>query len=659
VVARVATAFVAVSLAASNIEAQSVPSPMADSTATTAAGRPIPGPVFESAPFTRAVARGTRTRSGEPGASNWVQHARYTIDAALDVAASRLTGRESVVYLNRSPDTLRAIAVYLRQNVFAAESPRRSTVPITGGVTLSNVAVAGRRLTASSDTTRAGYQVDGTVMWIRLPAPVLPGDSARLAFAWSFTPPPTPSDGREGRDGHVFFLGYWYPEIAVYDDVNGWVTDPYLNGAEFYMDPADYDVRLTVPRGWVVGATGVLADSSVYTARTRARLAEARTTGRVVRVLTPGADAAAALAAGPARAVWHFTAPNVRDFSWGTSDQYAWDATRALVDSGRDTVAINSFFRLTSRAAAWPLGGARFTRDAIEQMSNWLWPYPWPQMTSMEGVIQGGGMEYPMMTLMQSWADTLSLAGDLMHETGHMWFPMQVGSNETRHPWMDEGLTQFDVAQCMRVLYGEPRRGGRPNDSEPGQRSLYLGALRQGLDEPLMRWGDLSSSDLYFITYYDKTAQVLAALRGVMGADTFHRALREYGRRWIGRHPYPVDFFNTFDALARHNLSWFWDTWFYRAWPLDRAIASVASDGDSVAITIQDRGIAPMPVPLVVTRAGNVTQRIDVPVDVWLHGERRYVVRVAREPAISRVAIDPTGEFPELDPSGLVWTPRS
>ncbi|HKV52393.1 MAG TPA: M1 family metallopeptidase [Gemmatimonadaceae bacterium] len=644
------------------VRAQSRPSPTADPQATMESGRPLPGPVFESAPFTRAVARGTRTRTGEPGSSNWVQHARYRIDASLDVAASRLTGSESVVYLNRSPDTLRAIAVYLRQNLFAPGSPRRSAVPITGGVTLSNVAVAGRRLAASSDTTHPGYSVDGTVMWIRLPAPVLPGDSARLAFAWSFTPPPTPSDGREGRDGHVFFLGYWYPQVAVYDDVNGWVTDPYLDGAEFYMDPADYDVRLTVPHGWVVGATGVLVDSSMYTARTRTKLGEARRTGRVVRVLTPGADAQEALAAGPARQVWHFTAPNVRDFAWGTSDQYAWDATRALVSTGgggQDTVAINSFFRLTSRAAAWSLGGARFTRDAIEKMSDWLWPYPWPQMTSMEGVIQGGGMEYPMMTLMQSWADTLSLAGDLMHETGHMWFPMQVGSNETRHPWMDEGLTQFDVAQCMRVLYGEPRQGGRPNDSEPGQRSLYLGALRQGLDMPLMRWGDLASQDLYFITYYDKTAQVLAALRGVMGAEPFQRALREYGRRWTGRHPYPIDFFNTFDTVAGRNLSWFWDTWFYRAWPLDRAIASVTPDGDSIAITIEDKGLAPMPVPLVVTRAGNVTQRIDVPVDVWLHGQRRYVVRVAREPAISRVEIDPHGDFPELDRSRLVWTPGS
>ena len=657
---RIGVVAAAVSLGTASVPAQSRPSPVVDPAATVSSGRPLPGPVFESAPFSRAVARGTRTRTGEPGASNWVQHARYRVDASLDPTASRLTGTEQVVYLNHSPDTLRALAVYLRQNVFAAASPRRSSVPITGGVTLSKVTAAGHRLTASPDTTRPGYTVDGTVMWIRLSAPVMPGDSVQLAFAWSFTPPPTPSDGREGRDGHVFFLGYWYPEVAVYDDVNGWVTDPYLNGAEFYMDPADYDVRLTVPHGWVVGATGVLADSSVYSVRTRTRLADARHSGRVIRVLTPGADAAAAFAPGPARVTWHFVARNVRDFSWGTSDQYAWDATRALVardsGAGSDTVAINSFFRLTRKAAAWSLGGARFTRDAIEQMSAWLWPYPWPQMTSMEGVIQGGGMEYPMMTLMQSWADTLSLAGDLMHETGHMWFPMQVGSNETRHPWMDEGLTQFDVAQGMRVVYGEPRQGGRPNDSEPGQRSLYLSALRTGLDQPLMRWGDLASQDLYFITYYDKTAQVLAALRGVMGADKFHQALREYGHRWIGRHPYPVDFFNTFDAVADRDLSWFWDTWFYRAWPLDQAIASVATDGDSVAITIQDRGLAPMPVPLVVTRAGGVTQRVDVPVDVWLRGARTFVVHVAAQPAITRVEIDPHGDFPNLDRAHLVWT---
>ncbi len=631
------------------------------------AGRPLPGPVFEIPEFSAAVARGSRTRTGRPGAAGWVQQARYRIDARLDAATSRLTGNETITYLNRSPDTLRRIAVYLRQNVFAAGSPRREPVPVTGGVSLSRVVAAGRELQPIDGGRRrrgegvaAGYQTSGTVMWIQLPAPLLPHDSVGLEFGWSFTPPTGPADGREGMEDHLYFFGYWYPQVAVYDDVNGWVTDPYLNGAEFYMDPADYEVRLTVPHGWVVGATGVLQDpATVLSRRSLDRLALARRGRSPVRVI--GADdrgTGGGFAPGGAAAVWHFRATDVRDFAWGTSDRYAWDAASAVVrDSARgraDTVAISSFFRLDSAAAAWPLGGARYTRDAIEQMSAYLWPYPYPQMTSMEGVINSGGMEYPMMTLMQPWADTLSLAGDLMHETGHMWFPMQVGSNETRHPWMDEGLTQFDVAQAMRVLYGEPRPGGRPNDSEQGQRGRYLRAVQTGHDQRLMVWGDLFPLEFYSM-YYDKTAQVLAALRGVLGEDVFHRALREYGHRWVGRHPYPADFFNTFSDVSGRDLSWFWQSWFDEAWPLDQAIASVRQDGDSVTIGVEDHGLAPMPVRLAITRTGGAVERVELPVDVWLHGARTAPVRVAANPAITRVEIDPDQAFPDLNRDNNVW----
>jgi len=632
--------------------------------------RPIPGPVYESAAFSRAVARGTRTRSGVPGPGYWVQHPRYAITATLNPARARLDGRETVVYRNHSPDSLRQIAVYLRQNVFAAGSPRRDPAPITGGVTLGGVTVNGRTVLAAPPPTpakpvtappRAGpapdqYTVDGTVMWIALGHPLAPGDSLTLGCAWSYTPPPAPADGREGHDGHVFFMGYWYPQIAVYDDVDGWATDPYLLEAEFYMDPADYDVRLTVPRGWVVGATGTLANAAaVLSAPARDSLAAARTSGRVIRVPTA--------AAGAGSVTWHFSAADVRDFAWGTSDQYAWDATRALITGAggaADTVDINSFFRLSAPAAAWRVGGARFTRDAIQQMSAYLWPYPYPQMTSMEGVLASGGMEYPMMFLMQPWADTLSLAGDVMHETGHMWFPMQVGSNETRYPWMDEGFTQFDVAQGMRVLYGEPRVGGRPNDSETGQRALYLRTVRAGQDTPLMTpgGGDAYPEDLYFVMYYDKTAQVLAALRAVLGAETFHRGFVEYGRRWIGRHPQPYDFFNSMNAAAGRDLGWFWTTWFYQGWPLDQAIDSVAVTGDSVTVGIADRGLAPLPVLLAVTRADGSVQRVTVPVDAWLGGARRAQVRVAREPRIVRVEIDPEGLFPDVDRTNQIWTPH-
>jgi hypothetical protein len=563
-----------------------------------------------------------------------------------------VSGHERVIYLNNSPDTLRRLAVYLRQNVFAAGSPRRSPAPITGGVTLSRVVADGQ--------TIPGYTVNGTVMEMPLPAPLAPRDSATLEFTWSYVVAPSPSDGREGREDHsLYYMGYWYPQVAVYDDVEGWVTDPYVLEAEFYMDPADYDVRVTVPHGWPVGATGTLQNASdVLTPAARARLATARRTGQVVRIVQPGGSpgAASVFAGSGPTATWHFKATNVRDFAWGTSAQYVWDATRALV--GQDTVDISSFFRISKPAAAWAIGGARYTRDAIEQLSAYLWPYPWPQMTSMEGVLEGGGMEYPMMTLISPWADTLSLAGDIMHETGHMWFPMQVGSNETRYPWMDEGFTQFDVAQAMRVIYGEPRSGGRPNDSEQGQRRLYLGAARAGNDMLLMWPGDLYPEALYFVMFYDKTAQVLAALRGVLGEETFHRAYREYGRRWIGKHPYPYDFFNTMATVSGRDLGWFWTTWFYQPWFLDQAIASVEPQGDSTAITIVDQGLAPMPVLVAVTRADGTVQRVDVPVDVWLGGARRYVLRVSASPSVAKVEIDPEGLFPDVNRDNQIW-PRT
>ena len=553
--------------------------------------------------FSRAVERGTRTRTG-PGARAWVQHARYSIDATLDPNEPRLR-HGAGGYLNNSPDTLRRLAVYLRQNAFAAGNPRRQPVPITGGVTLRRVAVNGRTIAAKTNGVAAvpitdvanaappaadGYTIDGTVMWIPLSAPLVPHDSARLEIGWSYVPPPSPSDGRQGREDHLYFMGYWYPQVAVYDDVNGWVADPYLLEAEFYMDPADYDVRLTTPRGWVVGATGTLENANqILSAAARGRLANARATGSVVHVVEPGPSAAAAFAGdrrdGHVALHCHqrsrFLLGHERPLRVGRYARPAppHHAPAERRTQRRDTVNIYSFYRRSAAASAWAAGGARFTRDAVEQHSAYLWEYPWPQMTSMEGVLDSGGMEYPMMTLMQPWADTLSLAGDLMHETGHMWFPMQVGASETRYPWMDEGFTQYDVAQGMRAIYGEPRAGGRPGDSEAGQRELYLAAARAGNDMTLMWPGDLYPEDLYFIMFYDKTAQVLAALRGVLGEETFHRAFREYGRRWTGRHPYPYDFFNTMSDVAGRDLSWFWTTWFYEPWPLDQAIASVARAG--------------------------------------------------------------------------------
>ena len=637
--------------------------------------RPRPYPVFESSAFSRAVASGTRTRTGNPGPKYWQQRASYYIEAKLDPAASRLTGRETVRYVNNSPDTLREVAVYLRQNIYAPGAPRTQPLPVTGGVELSRVAVEGRALTGATriegvSTALAGgappppdsigYTLEGTVARIKLPRPLLPrGDSVELAFDWSFSLPAAPADGREGQDGEVYFIGYWYPQLAVYDDVDGWVTDPYLGTGEFYMGYGDYDVRVTVPNGWIVGATGTLANAdSVLPGGALERLALAREVDSVVHVV-PAADrgtSRATLNGSGGMLTWHFTAKQVRDFAWATSARYLWDATRATVKRAgcrdnarclRDTVDIYSFYRDTPQAAAWK-GGARYTRAAIEFLSDYLWTYPYPQMTSVEGILTGGGMEYPMLTVIQSYADTMRLAGNLMHEVGHMWFPMQVGSNEERVPWQDEGLTQFNSAQGTKARYGVDREGSA--------RAAYLDVARAGKEVSLMRPADqYADVNVYFVLPYMKTTTVLVALRSILGDSVFREAYREYGRRWQWKHPEPYDFFDTFDQVSGRDLSWFWRSWFYDTWTLDQAVGGVRDEGDTTLIDIEDRGLVPMPARVTITRAGGTTQEVVVPVDVWLSGSRRSTLRVPSRPEITQVEIDAANAFPDIDRSNQLW----
>jgi hypothetical protein len=647
---------VLISLAACS-SGRTAPPPVTPSHGTTGtASRPAAMELPVSEAYDRAVAAGTRTRTGVPGPRYWQQWADYKLEAELNPISKRLTGKGSITYYNRSPDTLQEVYIQLLHNIFAPGRRHNTDVPwAVEGVDLARVAAQGQELKPSDDKEKPGYQVDGTIMRIRLPRPLTPGSSAAFDFAWKLRIPP---DGapRGGQDGETFYINYWYPQMAVYDDVNGWQTDQYLGNAEFYMGYGNYDVALTVPAGWLVDATGRLQNpAEVLSAQTRARLDSAAQTSGVVHVVTeadrtPGISTTAGT---NGKLTWRYRAENVRDVAWAASAKYLWDAANAVVgdangDGRPDTSAIYSFYRPEQRISHWDQS-ARYSKYSIEFFSRFLAPYPYPHMTAVDGPTSCGGMEYPMMTCIGGQWDTLGLYEVTTHEIGHMWFPMMVGSDEKRYAWMDEGLTQFDQSQSMDDFF-------KGFDDEARNRKNYLDFAETQNEVELMRHGDrYPNYPSYGVASYYKPATVLVALRGVLGAETFHKAYTEYIHRWAFKHPSPYDFFHTFEDVSGKDLSWFWRTWFFETWKLDQAIDTVTTGGDSLDIVVENRGRAVMPVRLAVTRTNGRVERVTLPVETWFGGTRRRTVRVARQPAVKTIEIDPEREFPDLDRSNQVW----
>jgi hypothetical protein len=645
--------------AGADVPAQPVPRqaevPGAGATAASPAPeRPRPYPIFESRGFAAAVDAGTRTRTGAPGSRYWQQRARYRLAADYEPKSGLLGGEATIVYHNRSPGSLPSVYLHLYDNVFAPDAMRNRTVPVTGGVTLARVAAGGTEVPAFGRRAPRGYRVNGTVMAVPLPAPLASGDSVTLELRWSLTVPPNGAP-RGGRDSSVAFVSYWYPQVAVYDDVNGWQIDQYMSNAEFYMGYGDYDVSITVPAGYLIGATGTLQNpEQVLRPAVRERLAQAAAGDTVIHVVPAAERGRATLPGTGGKVTWRFAARQVRDFAWGTSAEYLWDATGAAAgdadgDRRPDRSAIHSF-HVAGAPSAWA-ENARYGKFSIEYLSRFLWPYPYPQMTSIQGTPSCGGMEYPMITCIggTQW-DSTGMFGVTVHEIGHMWFPMQVGSDEKRYSWMDEGLTQFNEGNAEQEFFSE-----KESSTLAGARQAYFAVVRSGQEVEMMRHGDLyPNRGVFGVATYMKTAAVLDALRGVLGEETFMRAFREYGRRWQWKHPTPYDLFNTFSDVAGRDLSWFWRSWAYETWTLDQAVGTVTPGAGGTDIVIEDKGLVPMPVPVTVTYEGGRTEVLTAPVERWLAGARSATLR-ATGGVVTRVQIDAAGIYPDTDRTNNLW----
>ena len=638
-----------------------------------------PYPVMPPPRVRAAVERGTRTERGVPGPAYWQHRVRYDLDAALDAETGSITGSGTLSMENRSPDAIPFVVLKLRQNVHAPGVPRNRPAEVTGGMTLDRLAlVADGSATPLAEAdglpSPGEYAITGTVLTLHLPTALAPGATVTLDAAWRYRLA-TPEGGtfRQGWDGEVAYVGYWYPQFAVHDDLGGWHTDPYLGSGEHYMPYGDYSLRLTAPRDYLVWSTGTLTnEAEVLTPRTRARLARARSQDAVTSIVGADERGTATAASATGTLTWAFEAENVRDVAWSASARYLWDATRALVDQDGDgapeAVGIHAFYRPAGERpmeAPWERS-AEFSRHSIEHLSETLWPYPYAHMTAVEGLI-GGGMEFPMMTLVGGNRDAYRLYSVTYHEIAHMWFPMLVGTNEKAYTWIDEGLTSFHTNRGLPAFFdGSSELRPAAGDVWARRADAYAGIARTGdAIEPMrhndrFRVGggtvqvDRVQGSARVIASYSVPALLFRAMEGVYGAEAVESAIAAFGEAWTNKHPTPYDFFDSMEASLGEDLDWLWTPILFETWTIDHAVGAVAPGADGVAVTVRDLGLAPVPATVRVTYADGRTASERVPVQTWLDGATEATLRFpAGTP--TRVEIDPERTLPDVNRANNAW----
>ncbi len=617
-------------------------------------------------PLDLPAPNGIRTADGRPGPDYWQQRADYKIQTSLDTVESRITGSETITYTNNSPDSLDHLWLQLDQNLFKEESRgnfeydspgiRWRGAFKNGGDELSSVVVV-----QGGEKEQAHFIVDDTRMRIDLSKP-LPGHGGKveLEIGWSFIVPKYGSDrmGRfESQDGTIYEIAQWYPRMYVYDDVNGWNPMPYLGEGEFYLEYGNFDVEITVPRNYIVAATGTLQNPrQVLTKTERSRLDEARKSDSTIHVISedeiaqPGTRPAedSSRGSGNGNLTWIFHAENVRDFSWAASQAFIWDASHwnnILLMAVYPKEGISAD---TTHGPGWEKD-VEFMRHTFKFYSEKYYHFPYPVATNVAGVV--GGMEYPMIVFCSVHLRGQQLYYVTDHEFGHGWFPMTVGSDERRYAWQDEGINTFINYYSNIDYYGDKSFQLRVENADSIARRMDSPLNSQ----PIMTFADhIIPRNLGFLEYY-KTGFGLHLLRDyILGPQKFDIGFKAYIQRWAFKHPQPADFFRTIQDYSGEDLSWFWRGWFYSTDVLDQAIDSVVSDSTKTVVYLSNnRGLA-MPCQVKVTFVDGAVDTFDLPIEAWYDGDN-YVLPVYDTRKVERVEIDPNHILPDVDRENNIW----
>ncbi|WP_316799311.1 M1 family metallopeptidase [Pedobacter frigidisoli] len=575
-------------------------------------------PVFE-----KTYQAGTRSTTGKPGKKYWQNKSRYDLKVDFNPVSRLLSGRVEVVYTNNSPDTLNEIWFKLYPNLYKKGTPRKSKISESdqgNGVTISQLSANGKNI--------ADFKVDGTNMTVAVPA-VLPGKTISFSISYSYTL----NKGSHLRTGQVdegsHFVAYFFPRIAVYDDVDGWNKFPYTGAEEFYNDFDQFDAEVKVPGGYAVWATGDLKNTAeVFQKQIVARIASAEKNDPVVDIITPDDLSAKGVTQPNAFNTFKFEASNVTDFVFAVSDHYLWKSSSLMVDpKTKRRTRVDAVFNPKHKDYYEVVDFARKTVDAMSYKFP-KWPYPYNHETVFDGLDQ---MEYPMMVNdnpVDNREDAITLTD---HEIFHTMFPFYMGINETKYGWMDEGWATIGEWLISPMIDSTlvDEYGIQPTASSSGGKD----------DSPIMTLTpDLKGSGS-FTNSYPKPGLAYLYIKDYLGEDLFTKALHTYIKNWNGKHPMPYDFFYSMNEGSGKNLNWFWKPWFFEGGILDLAVKAVDKTTDGYAITIENKGMKALPVDLTLTYADGSSEKMHSTIGIWEQGNKTAVVKLKTSKKLSKVVM--------------------
>ena len=556
----------------------------------------------------RAYRNGTRNKNGEPGKNYWQNQTDYNIKISFDPSTRELKGTVLIDFTNNSPDTLSRILFKLFPNLYQKEAMRTMSVSpadLGNGVHISKISIAGKQLDSTD------LRIRGTNL-TALKMQVLPGQEIKVIIDYLYTL----NKGSFIRTGQIdsgaFFVAYFFPRIAVYDDVDGWNEYPYTGHDEFYNDYGRFDAEITLPGDYQVWATGDLVNSEqVYSPEIVKRIHDAEQGDGVTDIISETDLKAGGITSKNNLNTWKFHADHVTDFAFAASNHYVWKAASVLVDpkTGRRT-RVDAVYNPDHKAYLPVIDYALKTVKAISYEFPGI-PFPYLHETIFDGL---DAMEYPMMVNNLPFQDKEVAVELTIHEIFHSLFPFFVGTNETKYGFMDEGwgtLSEFLLYPSV-----DPETTLNYDISDVNK------SAGTANDMPIMT----PTPQLYGKARYAnkdlKPALGYLYIKEMLGDSLFLKALKRYISIWQGKHPTPYDFFYCMNSASGMNMNWFWNNWFFNKGIPDLAIGGVTHSKDQYIVNVKNLGTEAIPVHLRVLYIDGSEQLLSRSISCWATGNK-------------------------------------